>query len=376
VINALSIQVDELKANTEAMGAVCCCLHFGYEKFRVLVPCPARAFSLFLLVQVLWLATACTTTPSTIESLQQAPPRDISASLQLPDDAVVSHVIPGLGQGAVPQGMSYAPESDVLLTSHYFDTAHPSCIVAIDWKTGKARHTAKLQEPGGDAHYGHVGGIVVAASALWVASDAYLYRYDLQQVLTSDTVVALDRFKTEASSEVAFCSAYGGKVWAGEFALPGKYPTDPSHHLVARDGDLRHGWISGYDPATGFDVPPERVLSIPDRAQGMVATEEYVFLSISYGRRNPSSVEIFRNPLGQSPHAVVSTSAGAQAPLWYLDGLNHVRSIELPPMAENIVIIDGKLAVLFESGANKFRWFGKPPLDHIVLLDLQELNPR
>lgn len=334
---------------------------------------------LLILVQVLSLATACTTTTtttSTIESLQQAPPRDISASLQVPDDAIVSHVIPGLGQGAVPQGMSYAAEFDVLLTSHYFDKAHPSSIVAIDWETGEARHTAKLQEPGGEDHYGHVGGIVVDSSALWLASDAYLYRYDLQEVLTSNTVMAMARFKTEATQGVAFCSSYDGKVWAGEFALPGKYPTDPAHHLEARDADLRHGWISGYDPALGFELPPGQVLSIPDRAQGLVATEDYIFLSISYGRRNPSSIEIYRNPLAQAPHRITATSTGAQVPLWFLDGLNHVRSIELPPMAENIAIIDGKLAVLFESGADKFRLFGKPPLDHILLLDVAELHPR
>ena len=284
-------------------------------------------------------------------------------------------MIPGLGQGAVPQGMSYAPELDVLLTSHYFDSDNPSVVVSMDWQTGEATHTAKLREPGGDKHNGHVGGIVVDDSSLWVASDAYLYRYDLQQILGSISAVAEQRFKTEATEEVAFCSRYDGEVWAGEFALPGKYPTHSSHHLEARDGDMRHGWISGYDPDTGFDAPPQRVLSIPDRAQGMVASDDYVFLSISYGRRNLSSLQIFRNPLRQPPHAVVPTSTGSEVPLWYLDGLNHVRSIALPPMAENIAIIDGKLAVLFESGAEKFRWFGKPPLDHILLLDLPELDP-
>jgi hypothetical protein len=67
--------------------------------------------------------------------------------------------------------------------------------------------------------------------------------------------------------------------------------------------------------------------------------------------------------------------SAAAAPFWFLDGENHVRSIDLPPMAEKIVIIENQLAVLFESGAKKFKRFGKSPLDHIILLKLEELNP-
>ena len=175
------------------------------------------------------------------------------------------------------------------------------------------------------------------------------------------------RFATEATYEVAFCSVYDGQVWAGEFALDDKYPTDPAHHLTARDGEARRGWISAYDPLQGFEHP-QRVLSIPDRAQGMFATEDYIYLSISYGRRYRSSLEIHRNPLSEPPHRIVQTSKGQDVPLWFLDGKNHLRSIDLPPMSQNIIIIDEQVAVLFESGAPKFRWFGKKPLDHIVLL--------
>ena len=269
--------------------------------------------------------------------------------------------------------MSYCPETNLLFTSHYFDSQTPSRIVSMDWNTGKALRTVKLQEPNGQPHYGHVGGIVIDSSNLWMASDAFLYRYNLTTLTAGDTASAIGRFKTEATVKVAFCSAYGGKVWAGEFALEGKYPTHPNHHLVARDGNPRHGWVCGYDPAKGFTTPGQ-LLSIPDRAQGMAATDDFIFLSLSYGRRYRSSIEIFRNPLALPPHQTVQTSQGDEVPLWFLDGKNHVRSIDLPPMAENIVLIDGKLAVLFESGAKKFRWFGKKPLDHILLLDLPELD--
>jgi hypothetical protein len=321
------------------------------------------------------LLSACTATTPYSGDLEQAPPRKPANSLQLPVDATLGPVIAGLAQGAVPQGMTRLPSAPAttVLTSHYADDGGPSRLVLIDWGTGSVTGTVSLIEPGGAAHVGHVGGIAADQHSLWVASDAYLYRGDIAPLVHgnsgSDYPLA-EQITTEATYEVAFCSVYNDLVWAGEFALDDKYPTDPSHHLKARDGTLRRGWISGYDPDSGFEHP-QQVLSIPDRAQGMYATDDYIYLSISYGRRHRSRVEIHRNPLSTPPHRMAQTSKGKTVPLWFLDATTELRSIDLPPMSQNLIVIDGQLAVLFESGASKFRFFGKKPLDHIVLLPLE-----
>ena len=324
-----------------------------------------------ILIAVLMLP-ACSTTPTSNGGLQQAPPREIADSLMLPADVTLGPVVAGLAQGAVPQGMTQLAAPERLLTSHYADDGGPSRLVVTDWQSGTATATFQLVGPEGQSHNGHVGGIAADTASLWVASDAYLYRGELDQLMGTPAggdFQLVEKFTTEATHEVAFCSVYDHRVWAGEFALGEKYPTDPSHHLKARDGSLRRGWISGYDPGKGFDHP-EQVLSIPDRAQGMVATDDYIFLSISYGRRNRSTIEIYRNPLADPPHRRVQTSKGVDVPLWFLDGENLLRAIDLPPMSQNIVLIEGQLAVLFESGASRFRYFGKKPLDYIVLLPL------
>ena len=44
-------------------------------------------------------------------------------------------------------------------------------------------------------------------------------------------------------------------------------------------------------------------------------------------------------------------------------------------MSENITVRDGRLLILFESGAEKFRFFGKKPIDQLIMLKLDELNP-
>jgi hypothetical protein len=69
----------------------------------------------------------------------------------------------------------------------------------------------------------------------------------------------------------------------------------------------------------------------------------------------------------------VQLKENAAIPLWFLDGGNFVKSIGFPPMSQGLTDIDGKLAILSESGAIKYQKFGKGPVDHIILIDKNEL---
>jgi hypothetical protein len=325
---------------------------------------------------LLFMLTACQTPLPRQDNLKQEPPRKPARSLNLPVGAQTGFTLAGLRQGAVPQGLTLLRNQDHVLTSHYYDDGQASCIGVTDWNTGQMITSLNLYEPNGKKHTGHVGGIVADANSLWIASDDFLYHCTFPVITNQPFGTPLqmtNQYRTEATHEVAFCGVFDGLVWAGEFAYKNKYRTDVTHHLTARDGNKRLGWVCGYDPGKGFDQPA-RVLSIPDRAQGIYATEDYIFLSISYGRRNRSSIEIFHNPLNEPPHDIVSTHDEKKVPLWFLDDLNQVRSIDLPPMSENITVRDGKLLILFESGADKFRLFGKKPIDQLILVDLEELH--
>lgn len=101
-------------------------------------------------------------------------------------------------------------------------------------------------------------------------------------------------------------------------------------------------------------------------------TDGRLFLSLSYGRGNRSTIVIYRNPLREAPHSKATLSDGTTVPLWYLDGENYLREIDFPPMAEGITMIGNRLAVLPESGAAKFQSRGKGALDYILLLDVPQ----
>ena len=77
--------------------------------------------------------------------------------------------------------------------------------------------------------------------------------------------------------------------------------------------------------------------------------------------------------MGEEAHGTVTLDT-CEVPLWFLDGANYIGKIDFPPMAEGIVMIGDKLAVLSESGAEKYLDGGEGPLDHVLLLDVSELE--
>ena len=135
----------------------------------------------------------------------------------------------------------------------------------------------------------------------------------------------------------------------------------------------KYAWVCGYD----FSDPrgdPKCVLSVRQKVQGMCVSGDRVFLSISYGRSNRSTIVVYRNPIGDRAHRIVNLRNGDNVPLWFLDARNHLGDIDFPPMSEGIVMIGNRLAVLSESGACKYRLGGKSPLHRVALLDVSRFR--
>jgi hypothetical protein len=90
--------------------------------------------------------------------------------------------IPGLAQGAIPQGLVYWEKQDWFLISHYFEEkANTSVVTAVHAKTGKLERCLTLVEASGRPHTGHVGGLAVSDKYLWTGSGE-LYRAPLEAV--------------------------------------------------------------------------------------------------------------------------------------------------------------------------------------------------
>ena len=305
--------------------------------------------------------------------LEQSAPRSATKIKPPAVTASPGPIIPGLRQGAVPQGLTFAPERNRLLISHYFENA-PSCISALDVSTGKMTSCVTLEGPDGQRHRGHVGGVAVRNDSLFVASDGQVIRFRLADFASGDPqatarAVSAHRCATNAS----FCAAASDLLLVGEFAYGKVYPTDSSHHLKDRKGVRKYAWVCGYD-STAPPESPSFVLSVRQRVQGICVSRDRVYLSVSYGRTNRSLIVVYQNPIGKAPHRTVTLSGGATVPLWFLDGVNYVDEIDFPPMSEGIVMVGDRLAVLSESGAGKYLLGGKGPLDRVLLLNVSQFE--
>jgi hypothetical protein len=243
----------------------------------------------------------------------------------------------------------------------------------INRASGQAIQTLVLKESDSTFHYGHVGGLAVDEHFLWVASRENVYQYDLQAFLNGPQHQVIGPLQTFIPEAWASFSTYDdGILWVGEFVYQSSnYRSHASHHTKNRADQPQYAWVCGYETATlSFETPKPRYLfSVRQKVQGIQLSEKYVFLSISYGRRNDSLIAIYHNPLSEAPHTHISWDDGGKIPLWYLDATNLIAEIILPPLSEGITLVDGKLAVLFESGAQKFQYGGKTPIDQLLFLN-------
>jgi hypothetical protein len=303
--------------------------------------------------------------------LHQAPPREIRSNLIQHTNHKLGPVIPGLQQGAVPQGITFSKKHGLIFITHYFDTHRPSAVSVTGYPGGKTFGTFALMASETSYHYGHVGGVAADDRFIWVSSQNMLYQYNIADLKNapSGNLVPVRSFETE--TRASFVTYYNQNVFVGEFAYGDRYRTKASHHTTDNVGIDQYAWICGYD-THGRENIPKYILSIPQRVQGCHITDAHVILSISYGRRNRSTIAQYRNPLGNPPDKTVTLDQGAAVPLWYLDEKNRIRDIDFPPMSEGIVMIDGRLAVLSESGAEKYQTGGMGPLDYVVFIDLDE----
>ncbi len=327
----------------------------------------------------------------------------------LPAGAVAGPVVPGLREGAVPQGLAWAPGVDsasgggppLFLISHDRPGDAASCVSVLDATTGKLRAVVELAEPDGAPHTGHVGGLAVAVNRVFVASDDRVLTFPLAPLRSRTPPATLPAILArQDETRASYCTARSGpagdELWTGEFARTSaipfskQFPTDESHHIVDRAGRRKRAWVCRSDPAD----PTGRVtgvLSVRQRVQGLaflpnaVGAAGEIVLSVSYGRTNRSALAVYRDPTGDPPHRTVRLPGDGdagdggerEAPLWFLDAENHLRTVDFPPMSEGVAFVRSsspRLAVLTESGATKYRTGGAGPLDVLTLLPVARLQ--
>lgn len=275
-----------------------------------------------------------------------------------------SFVIPGLSDGMIHQGLAYDSENDTFFITGYRTDGNASQVSLVSKEDGKEVKRLNLAKEDGSAFTGHVGGITVHGGYVYVADGSGLRVYNKADFLSAadgDSVKSVGRFKTSTEDDklrVSFTHAEGDKIYVGEFYRAENYETPDSHKYKTAAGDENTALILAYsfdDSAPlGISAKIERAYSIPGLVQGMCFDAQgSIYLSTSYAA---AFSHIYSYDATKEEGSI--TVLGQTVPLYVLDSSTLIDDIELAPMAEEIVIVDGKLYTMCESATNKYI-FGK-----------------
>ena len=138
------------------------------------------------------------------------------------------------------------------------------------------------------------------------------------------------RFAVPAS---AYLTVHGGRLYVGSF----DEEDSGSVYSVPLGAD---GQPSG---------PPVFEATAPPRSQGLAVTDDGYVFSTSWGRKNPSEL--------------VSISHSGE-----------VKHLTAPNMSEGLVVVNGQVYVVYESGASAYQYDGNHPGHHITITPLDALK--
>ena len=290
--------------------------------------------------------------------------------LPVADYYAASHkafVIPDITNDYVPQGMHYDQDEQVLLLSGYSASGQASPVYVMDAIVQSKQPLQKvtLQNVDGSDFLGHGGGIAKYQDYVYVAGDdARLFIFSYAEIMAAEYGGSV-RAKGELSLQVsdtdylipAFVTVYGDTLVLGEFYREEVYPTPEAHHMTTKAGDQHFALAVRYtlSPDAEFGISPKPTLAytLPNQVQGMTFSQngERVYLSTSWGLSFSHILEYDMTKLEKQDDVTV---LGNTVPLYAMDSASLIKDHQLPPMSEEMVILDGKLYVLCESASDKY----------------------
>ena len=284
--------------------------------------------------------------------------------------------IPGLSNDMVPQGLDYIESEGLFLIGGYQKDGSPSRVYRVEKQSGKTKGYVVLGDEDGKPIAPHAGGLASHGDYLFVAGDEdpFVYVFDLPEVLSSDdgTVIrSLGKFNTtfrDDSIRADFMCFTEDRFIVGEFYRDPNYMTPDSHTFETPSGEVNRALAlcyplsDGEGSLFGIDRIPEEAYSLPDLVQGIAVHDGKIWLSQSYGtaKSTISCYDISDSEPISGMFTVIYS--GVPEPnrammVYALDSSTKVASFEAPPMAEEIIFVDGKLLIMCESASSKY-FFG------------------
>lgn len=243
----------------------------------------------------------------------------------------------------VPQGLTYSEKYDVVLQTSYNSKRDISMLYITNFSTGKFIKTLKLIEVDGSDNTEHVGGITTDDNTVWITNNYMVNEFSLDEIMSTENDFIRSKNNYELPNRGDFCSYDNNILWIGDFCIRPFFKVPNNNPL-----------LMGYKVANKIDFSkPDYIVSLPKIVQGMAITPEndFIFTS-SFTYFIHSTLAIYKNPL-ECEYEVYDIN-GKKVPYYKLDKSRLIKSIKLPPMAEELFYKDGKVYILFESSSDVY----------------------
>lgn len=291
-----------------------------------------------------------------------------------------SHLVPGLLEGVIPQGICYDETSGYLLiTGYYEDGAYPSVIMVLNEATGEFINAYSLKTVEGKDYFGHVGGIASSKNTVYVVSEGECYTFPADELLkTVNTTYIQFQGHFKLNTKGSFACYHNETLWVGDFVESDEKALKEIKDITTLEsGETFYAYCEGYilinglpnadkinSESTGYI--PDYMLAIPQQVQGMAFTKTgKIIFSTSYGRKNDSVLYIFNDMLSQEKHGIKLID-NKEVDFYACSNEYLSTDIIAPPMSEGLANSPDKIYIMFESGAEKYRCGGgKYPTENL-----------
>ncbi len=283
--------------------------------------------------------------------------------------------VPGTWTNYVQQGFDRLDDGKFIVST-YDKKDEKAAIFIID---GKKSSCVELKNADGSPYLSHAGGVTHYRDWVYVATDNHAdtegdkycthenCNTNLDMFLLAD-VLDGDGKATMVDSiivpnRLAYASVYGDTLYVGAFHRDGsKYITPESHHVTTPAGDKNTALMMVYHLNETNGKPlrdvPDMCYSTISNVQGMCLTGDgQMILSTSWGLGKSHLYQYDISNTAQSYFTTVTVN-GTPVPTYCLDSATLMKTVTTPPMAEELVYLDGRVFILTESASMKYV-FGK-----------------
>ena len=283
--------------------------------------------------------------------------------------------VPGTWTNYVQQGFDRLDDGKFLVST-YDKSDDKAALFIID---GNQETICELKNADGTPYLSHAGGVTHYRDWVYVATDNHtdqegdvycthencntnLDMFLLADVLDGDGKATLVD-SIIIPNRLAYASVYEDKLYVGAFHREGsKYITPESHHITTPAGDKNTALMMVYHLNETNGKPlqgvPELCYSTISNVQGMCLTGDgKMILSTSWGLNQSHLYMYDINRSQQNSYSSVTVN-GTVVPVYCLDSATLVKTVTTPPMAEELVYLDGRVFILTESASMKYI-FGK-----------------